>query len=316
MTRRLSHWRGLMAVALLLLAAACDPGGTPTPGESTAPLPTPSPAGKVDVVTTTTQIRSMAEAVAGNVASVRSILTPGTDPHTFEPRPSDILAVAKAAVIFKNGIGLDDWMDKIFQNVGGKSPLIAVSSGVPIRKGDQEDLNGDPHIWFNVTNAMTMTRNIRDGLVQVDPAHAAQYKANTDAYLAKLAALDKYIVEQVATIPPDQRKLVTNHDVFGYYAARYGLNIVGSIIPSMSTEAQASTTDIANLTEKIKAQHVKAIFLENSINPKLAQQIAGDAGVKVVDNLYGDALGQPGTPAATYEGMMRYDTDVIVSALK
>ena len=163
---------------------------------------------------------------------------------------------------------------------------------------------------------MTMTRNIRDALVQVDGAHADTYKANADAYLSKLAQLDKYIMDQIATIPPDQRKMVTNHDAFGYYIDRYGLTYVGSIIPSMSTEAQPSAQDVADLIQKIKAENVKAIFLESSINPALAQQIGHDAGVIVVDTLYGDSLGDAGTPGATYDGMMRYDTDTIVSALK
>src|SRR5689334_14856344 len=156
---------------------------------------------------------------------------------------------------------------------------------------------------------MTMTRNIRDALTQADASHADTYKANADAYLQKLADLDKYIMGQVATIPPTQRKMVTNHDAFGYYIDRYGLTFVGSIVPSMSTDAQPSAQDVAQLIQKVKEQQVKAIFLESSINPKLAQEIANDAGVKVVDTLYGDSLGEPGTPGATYEGMMRYNTD-------
>src|SRR5207253_11006479 len=161
-----------------------------------------------------------------------------------------------------------------------------------------------------------MTRNIRDALAQVDPAHADAYKANAETYLGKLSELDKYIFAQVATIPPAQRKMVTNHDAFGYFIDRYGLTFVGSIIPSMSTESQPSAQDVAQLIQKIKAEHVRAIFLESSINPKLAEQIGQDAGVKVVDTLYGDTLGDAGTPGATYEGMMRYNTDTIVSALK
>jgi ABC-type Zn uptake system ZnuABC Zn-binding protein ZnuA len=193
---------------------------------------------------------------------------------------------------------------------------VIVTSGANIRKGDEEEPAGDPHVWLDVTNAMTMTRNIRDTLVKVDPPNADTYKANTDAYLKKLSDLDKYIMDQIATVPADQRKMVTNHDVFGYYIDRYGLTFVGSIIPSMSTEAQPSAQDVADLIKKIKDEKVKAIFLESSINPGLAQQIANDAGVKVVDNLYGDTLGAPGTPGATYEGMMRYNTDRIVEALK
>lgn len=320
---RTRHFIALLILCLTL--AACDtasPAATavPTTGTSsatTAPATgTPSVGAKLNVVATTTQIRSMAEAVVGNIASVRSILTPGADPHVFEPKPSDVAAIATATLVLKNGVALDDWVDKIIQNAGGQRPVVTVSTGVPIRKGDEQEPGGDPHVWFSVANAMTMTRNIRDALIMVDAAHSDTYKTNTDAYLAKLTDLDKYIMAQIATIPPANRKMVTNHDAFHYYIDRYGLIYVGSIIPSMSTDSAPSAQDVADLIKKIKAEQVKAIFLESSINPKLAEQIATDAGVKVVDTLYGDTLGEPGTPGATYEGMMRYNTDTIVSALK
>jgi zinc/manganese transport system substrate-binding protein/manganese/iron transport system substrate-binding protein len=300
----------------LAALAGCDSGAQST-ATPTGAAATPSGVGaKLKVVATTTQIGSMAQSVAGDLADVRSILTPGADPHVFEPRPSDVTAISMANVVFKNGVGLDDWMDKIIRNAGGQRPLVDVSKGVPVRKGDKEEPNGDPHIWFSVPNAITMTTNIRDALVQADPSHAGTYNANTAAYVSKLRDLDKYIMDQVATVPPGQRKMVTNHDAFGYYIDRYGLTFVGSIIPSMSTDAEPSAQDVAGLIQKIKAENVKAIFLESSINPKLAQQIAQEANVKVVDTLYGDSLGEQGTPGATYEGMMRYNTDTIVSALK
>jgi ABC-type Zn uptake system ZnuABC Zn-binding protein ZnuA len=296
---------------LIVLLAGCDGGSPATPAPAASATAT-----RLTVVTTTTQIRSMAQAVAGDLADVRSILTPGADPHEFEPRPSDLAAISTAALVLKNGAGLDDWMDKIIVNAGGQRPLVDVSKGVPLRKGDKDEPNGDPHIWFSVPNAITMTTNIRDALVQVDPSHADTYKVNASAYVSKLRDLDTYIMDQVATIPPAQRKMVTNHDAFGYYIDRYGLTFVGSIIPSMSTDAEPSAQDVADLIQKIKAENVKAIFLESSINPKLAQQIGQEANVKVVDTLYGDSLGDAGTPGATYEGMMRYNTDTIVSALK
>lgn len=298
---------GIVALLLVLLSA-CGSGATPTV--------TPGTGGKLKVVTTTTQIRSMAEAVAGDLATVRSILPPGTDPHEFEPKPEDVRAIGESNIIFKNGLGLDDWVGKIILSAGGEHPLVVVSKGVPIHKGGEQETQGDPHIWFDVTNAMTMTRNIRDGLVQVDPSHAATYNANADAYLAKLDELDKYIMAQIATLPADDRKIVTNHDAFGYYIDRYGLHYIGSIIPSLSTDAQPSAKDVAELINKIKAQNVKAIFVETSVNPRLAEQIANDAGAKVVDTLYGDSLGGQGTPGETYIGMMRHNTDAIVSALK
>jgi zinc/manganese transport system substrate-binding protein/manganese/iron transport system substrate-binding protein len=302
-----------LAVLSIVLLVACDAG---TPGSSTS---TASTAGSgLSVVATTTQIRSMAEAVLGDRGTVNSILTPGADAHEFEPKPSAVQAISESDLVLKNGVGVDDWVDKLIVNAGGDRPLITVTVGIPLRAGEEagEHVQSDPHVWFNVTNAMTMTANIRDALIQVDPASQATYKANADTYLAGLRDLDRYIKDQIATIPPENRKMVTNHDAFGYYIEAYGLTFVGSIIPSMSTGAQPSAQDVAELIGKLKAEKVKAIFLESSVNPSLARQIGGDAGVKVVDTLYGDALGEAGTPGATYEGMMRYNTDTIVAALK
>jgi ABC-type Zn uptake system ZnuABC Zn-binding protein ZnuA len=293
-------------------------------GESTATVsPRALPDGKLQVVVTTTQIRSMAEAVAGDKATVRSILTPGVDAHEFDPKPSDVEAIAQSGLVLKNGIGLDDWVDKLLESAGSGAPIVTVSEGVPVREVEGEEegegegrLGADPHVWFSVANAMTMTTNIRDALVKADGANASVYISNSERYLGELRQLDEYILAQVSSVPPEQRKMVTNHDAYGYYIERYGLTFVGSIIPSMSTDAQPSAQDVAALIEKIKAENVKAIFLESSVNPSLAKQLGQDTGVKVVDTLYGDSLGEPGSPGETYVGMMRYNTDEIVKALK
>ncbi|MDQ5822825.1 MAG: metal ABC transporter substrate-binding protein [Chloroflexota bacterium] len=316
---RLAKLLRTLAVLSLIVLAACDTG---TPGSSTPPANT-APASGLNVIATTTQIRSMTEAVLGEHGSVRSILTPGADAHEFEPKPGDVQAISESDLVLKNGLGVDDWIDKLIENAGGERPLVTVTEGVLLREGGEEEGEAggehgafDPHVWLNVSNAITMTANIRDALIGADPANEAAYKANADTYTATLRDLDQYIKGQIATIPAEDRKMVTNHDAFGYYIEAYGLTFVGSLIPSMSTGAQPSAQDVAELIRKIKSEKVKAIFLESSINPSLAQQIGGDAGVKVVDTLYGDSLGAEGSPGATYEGMMRYNTDTIVAALK
>jgi ABC-type Zn uptake system ZnuABC Zn-binding protein ZnuA len=271
----------------------------------------------------------MTEVVLGERGTVRSILTPGADAHEFEPKPSDVQAISESDVVLKNGLGVDDWVDKLVENAGGERPLVTVTDGIPLREGGEggegeeegaaeEGEHGayDPHVWLNVSNAITMTANIRDALIEADSANEATYRANADAYMAELRDLDRYIRDQIATIAAGDRKMVTNHDAFGYYIEAYGLTFVGSIVPSMSTGAQPSAQDVAQLIRKIQAEKVKAIFLESSINPSLARQIGSDAGVKVVDTLYGDSLGEEGSPGATYVGMMRYNTDTIVAALK
>lgn len=307
-------------LGLLVLLAACGGDVTPTS--------TPQSSGKPVVVATTTQIRSMAEAVAGDKAIVRSILQPGVDAHEFEPKPSDVTAINESVLVLKNGIGLDDWVDKLIEGAGGSHPVVTVSEGVPLHEGEEahtgeggqeggdEQSGQDPHIWFDVRNAMTMTTNIRDALVRVDAANAGTYRTNAEKYLGELTELDTYITDRIASLPEANRKVVTNHDAFGYYIERYGLQFVGSIIPSLSTDAQPSAKDVADLIELTKAEGVKAIFLESSINPSLAKQIGNDAGAKVVDTLYGDSLGEAGSPGETYIGMMRYNTDTIVAALR
>ena len=305
--------RALSALLLLTLAACGTETQSVTPGTQ---------GNKLLVVTTTTQIRSMAEAVGGDKAIVRSILTPGADPHEFQSTPGDVQAISESALVLRNGIGLDDWVDKLINNAGGSHPVVVVSEGIPLQRGAGEEGVGgagegdDPHVWFSVTNAMTMTRNIRDALVKADSPNASTYNANADAYLAKLGELDKYIEKEVAALPMESRRMVTNHDAYGYFISRYGLLFVGSIIPSMSTDAKPSAQDVAALITKLKSDKVKAIFLESFINPALAKQIGADAGVKVVDTLYGDTLGPSGTPGADYIGMMRYNADTIVGALK
>jgi len=288
----------------LLAATACAPS-------------TPAVGGRMVVVSTITPLSALVQVVGSDKIALTPLLRAGIDPHEYDPQTDDLRSVLAARVIFKNGVGLDDWLDKLIKNSGTKAPVITVSQGIALRKGDAHDTAGDPHIWHSAANAIIMLRNVRDGLAQADPANAAAYRANADAYENVLNDTDAYIKQQIAAIPAAQRKLVTNHDTFGYYAERYGLTIVGTVIPSLDTNAQPSARELADLVQKIKAENVKAIFTETSINPALARQIARDAGVTIVDGgLYGDTLGPPGSGAETLDGMLRKNTDLIVAHLK
>jgi zinc/manganese transport system substrate-binding protein/manganese/iron transport system substrate-binding protein len=308
---------GALVFGLTLLLAACgdaQPAAPATSGASDTRTPAP---GALRVVATTTQIADFARQVGGDLVAVTGILPPNADPHDFEPTPRDVAKIADAQLVLEHGLNLDAWGDTMVKESGTHATVVVVTTGVQPLPSDEEGMRaGDPHVWFDVANAKIMAANIRDAFSAADPAHAAAYAANATAYLSQLDELDSWIRQQIATVPPANRKLVTNHDAFGYYVKAYGLEFVGSVIPSLDTNAEPSAKDTADLIDKIKAQHVKAIFTEASLNPQLEQQIASEAGVKVVNNLYGDALGPAGSGADTYLGMMRTDTTFIVNALK
>ncbi len=306
-----SSQRSLCPLTLLVVLAlsAC----TAAPG-----TPAAQPAGtRLQVVATTTFIGDMVRNVAGDRAEVTVLLPVGADPHQFEPRPSDAAAIAKAQVLFMNGAGLEAFLEPLLKSVGGQRIVVECAQGLPLRTVKEDGrMVADPHLWYDVRNAIHYVENIRAGLIQADPAGRAVYTANADRYMAQLRDLDGWIVEQVKQIPPEQRKLVTSHDTFGYFARRYGFEVIGAIFPAGGVEAQPSAQDIAALISAIKATGVKAIFTESTVDPKFAEQIARDAGVKVVTKLYTDSLGGPGSGAETYIDLMRFDVQAIVEALK
>jgi ABC-type Zn uptake system ZnuABC Zn-binding protein ZnuA len=265
------------------------------------------------VVATTTQLQDLVANVGGSRVHVVGLLRPNVDPHEYEPKPSDVAALAGARLIVTSGVGLDTWMDKVIANSGTKAPVVVASRGLPIRKGDSAEPAGDPHWWHDPTLFSRAAANVAAALERADPSGQAVYAANLARYEVALRALDRENAAEVATVSKAQRKLVTNHDAFGYLAARYGITIVGSVIPSLSTAAEPNARDTARLIARIKSQHVKAIFTESSLNPKLEEQIAHDAHVAVYADLYGDTLGPKGSPGATYLGMERWNVKAMVA---
>ncbi len=288
----------LLSIFIAALVVACSGGSKDT-------------SGKLNVVATTTQIGDFARNVGGDRIALDVLIKPNQDAHDFEPQPSQSRAMSKAAIVLRNGLGLDGFVDKAVS--GSKAKVVTVSDGVKARTLDDKP---DPHLWFSVANAKLMVMSVRDAFVAADGANAGFYNDNATKYLARLDDLDAKLKTEIATIPSACRKLVTNHDVLGYYSEAYGFELAGSIIPSTSTEAAASASDVADIVRKIKAEHVPAIFAEASINPALIRQVGKEAGVKVVDDLYGDSLGPKGSAGATYVDMMQTDTQKIVDALK
>lgn len=273
--------------------------------------------GTLDVVASTTQLADFAREVGGADVDVHQILRPNTDPHEYEPRPSDVKAAAEAAVVLRSGNGLDDWMTDIVERSGADPTQITIApEHTPVKvagepEGDEAS-RYDPHWWHDPRNVEAAVAAIRDAFAQADPAARATFAANASAYLAKLHALDRGIAACFARIPAGERKLVTSHDAFGYFANRYGITVVGAAIPSQSTMAQPSAGEIAKLVDLVERNHVRAIFPESSINPRLVRALARETGASADHTLYGDTLGPAGSAGDTYLKMERANADAMV----
>ena len=283
-------------LALLLLSASGCGGGD---GGDASGLR------RVDVVATTTQIGDWAHRVGAEHVDVHQLLHPNTDPHDYEPRPADVEATASAEVVLESGDGLDPWMAKVVQQAGGNPMVVVLADHLPVERPGigPKGSRYDPHWWHDPRNAVAAVEEIRDALAGEDPAHADAYRRNARAYMAQLRALDRRIRACMAKVPAHQRKLVTDHDAFGYFAARYGITVVGAVFPSQSTQAQPSARDLARLIALVKRERVQAVFPESSINRRLAESIAGETGASAAYTLYGDTLGPAGSAGGSYLSM-------------
>ncbi|MFG1995669.1 metal ABC transporter substrate-binding protein [Actinoplanes sp. NPDC048988] len=310
---------GILAVSAALISlAGCgsDDGAAAAPDSSA-----------LAVVATTPEVADFVRNIGGDDVTVTQIIKPNVDPHEYEPTPADIKAIGEAKVVVKNGVGLESWLDQTIASAGFKGTVVDSSQGLTLREGGHEEEGEqahaegeehDPHIWHDPRNAKLMVTTIEKALAAADPEDADSYAKNLTSYSAKLDKLDADNEAAFAKLPAADRKLVTNHDAFGYYVARYKLQFVGSVIPSLDTSAELSAQQLTDLVAKIKATGTKAIFTESSLPPKSAEAIAQQAGVKVIggeDALYGDSLGEQGTPTGTYLGAEEHNTKVIVDAL-
>jgi ABC-type Zn uptake system ZnuABC Zn-binding protein ZnuA len=313
-----------LAGTITARAQEATPGATPeaSPAATAFLEFEPLPAGEaraegpLAVAATTGLVADFVRQVGGQRVDVASVLPANADPHDYEPSPQDVVAIEEAEVVFTYGLNLDEWASDLVANSGTEAPVFTVAEGVETLQSDEEEFaEGDPHAWFDPRNVKVMVDNIAAALTEVDPAGAATYEARARAYQAQLDALDAAIAERIATIPAENRKLVTNHDAFQYYAARYGLDVVGTVIPSIDTRAEPSAEDVAALVDVIEQEGVPAIFAENTTSPALAEELAAQTGVEIVAGLYTDSLGEPGSGADTYLGLMQTDTALIVDAL-
>ena len=290
-------------------------------GESTSGIQTGQP---IRVVAVESFLADIAQRVAGERLVIEILISPGIDPHAFEPTPKDLAKISTSSVLIINGAGLEEWISKTLENVGGQRLVIEASRGLTGRKHHENELSGDdheestmdPHFWLDPNLVVQYTKNIRDGLIEADPEGKELYSNNAEAYILELVDLDGWIRQQVAQIPLERRLLVTNHESFGYFADRYGFQIIGTVIPSVSTGASTSAKQLANLIDRIKQTGAPAIFLETGTNPQLAEQIARETGVKVVHGLSSHSLTVDNGEAATYLTLMKYNVRAIVEALK
>ena len=290
------------ALVVALIAAGCGSAG--------------SGSDRLQVVATTTQIGDFVRQVGGSQVDVDQILAPNTDPHDYEPRPSDVTGAADAKLVFASGDDLDGWIGEVVSDSGSDAKVVDLGAAVPIKlPGESEGAEAskyDPHWWHDPRNAEAAVESIERQLAAADPAHRRGYEANAAAYLRKLHALDRGIAECMSAIPPDRRRLVTDHDAFGYFAGRYGIDVVGAVIPSQTTQAQPSAGDLSDLASVIDREGVRAVFPESSLSPKLAEAIARQTGASAEYTLYGDTLGPEGSRGDTYLKMEQANADAMV----
>ena len=285
----------LLALLLLALAAGCGDGG----GAGNA---------SVEAVATTTQVADLVRNVGGDRVAVDSILRPNSDPHEYEPRPSDAAAIAKADIVFRSGGDLDQWLDGVLDSAGGDAKTVTLIDSVK-REGD------DPHWWQSPRNAILAVAAIRDALIDVDPDGRAGYERRAAAYTAKLRRLDAEVARCIDRVPAGKRKLVTTHDALGYFAGRYGIEVIGAVIPSLSTQAQPSAKDVGQLVDQIKSEGVRAIFPEAALSEKLEQAISREAGAEVGGQLWADTLGPEGSSGETYLGAVRSNAATLAKGM-
>lgn len=292
--------RLLLTLLLLLPVAARAQSGGPAP---------------LQVVASFSVIADIATQIGGPHVHVTALVGPNQDLHAFEPRPSDVRAIAAADLVILNGLGIEGWITRLEGAAHPRRPPLIATAGITPRTM-MEDGHAipDPHAWQDVRNAARYAANIRDGLAAADPAHAADYRAAAAAYIAGLDALDAETRAAFAAIPRERRRVVTTHDALGYFGAAYGIDLHAPL--GMSTETEPSAKQLAALVGQIRRENIRALFLENVGRDVLLAQVARETKVGIGGQLFSDALSPPDGPAATYVAMIRHNTATILAALR
>jgi len=300
--------RSLLTLPALLAAAPRARAQAP---RSTARLP---------VVASFTVLGDMARIVGGERAAVSVLIGPDGDAHTFQPRPSDAAALRGAAVVLRNGLGFEPWMDRLLRAGGGRAAVVTAADGITPRALPDSHGHGhshgtaDPHAWQDLRHGQAYVRSIAAGLAAADPDGAGTYERNAEAYLARLAALDAWVRAEIDAVPAGRRRVITSHDAFGYFGAAYGVSFDSP--QGASTEGEASAAQVAALIRQVRARNTTAVFMENMASPAVLDRLAREAGVRVRGKLYSDALSPPDGPAPSYEAMFRHNVGLLVPAMR
>lgn len=323
----------IVAVLLILTLCGCTPLGE-SPGsldslelqwtDPTQLRPLELAEGeKLQVVATTTIVGDVISFIGGSEIELKVLMPFNVDPHAYEPTPSDLRALSDASVVFINGLGLESSLYDYLYPLQDRVPVISLSVGVATKElevveGEQQldehDQGVDPHVWFDPTNVKQWANRIATSLAQLDPAKRSVYEEHGQTYTTFLDNLDEWIMESVNQVPVQRRIIVSDHYIFGYFADRYGFEIVGAVIPVYSSAAEPSARELAQLEETINRLGVNVIFVGETIDPRVAKSLAEDSGIDLV-SLYTGSLSDPEGPAASYLNFMQYNVSQIVNAL-
>lgn len=312
-----SFKRFIMTLLFLGLAAALAAcGGLKETGGNAAA------GGKIQVTSTTGMIHDLVKQVGGEHVEAYALMQPGVDPHLYKASQGDLRRLEQADIIFYSGLHLEGKMIDVFEQMAKSKPTVPVTKNIAeseLLSSNAQGMEHDPHVWFNVRLWISATETIRDELVKLDAAHADSYKNNAEAYIKQLEELDQYAKTQIASIPQQQRVLVTAHDAFGYFGKAYGIQVRG--LQGMNTASEYGSKDVSELRDYLVANKIKAVFVESSVPKKSIEAVIEGAkrqghDIQIGGELFSDAMGAEGTPEGTYLGMVRHNVDTIVKALK
>jgi ABC-type Zn uptake system ZnuABC Zn-binding protein ZnuA len=306
-----------VAMILILILTACQPNEDKVNQADAS----------IKVIAVESFLADIVQNIAGERMVVDTLMPKGLDPHSFEPTPRDVARISDSDILFVNGAGFEAWLEGVIENLPETLVVVEASAGLQSRTVEEEDHADegkleeeddheiDPHFWLDPTLVITYAENIRDGLIAIDPEGKEIYSSNTEEYIQQLKDLDVYIQEKIAVIPMERRLIVTNHESFGYFADRYGFEIVGTIIHSVSSGAAPSAQQMAELVDQMRASGAIAIFMETGTNPQLAEQLAKETNIKIVYDLYTHSVSDSDGQASTYIDLMKYNVEQMINAL-